>query len=137
MTHSTQCHQVTEIKNAMTTISGVTTEQPTYDAVIQKTFSRIHGRPTRQDRDQLHKEVEHVLVDISVPALTWSGVYRLLAEARTQKTYKYLSGETYYGPSRKDPEIYDSTILETTSEYEKETKTVEWEGWRTACGAPR
>ena len=35
--------------------------------------------------------------------------------------------------------MYKPTILETTSEYEKDTKTAQWEGWRTTwdtrCGA--
>ena len=131
MTHTPKYQQVTENKRTMTTISGASAEQPTYDAVIQKTFSRIQGRPTRQDRDQPHNEVEHVLVDISVPGLAWSNKYGLLVEARTSTVYKNLSGKTYHEPSRNDPKMYDPTILETTSKYVREIKTAEWEDWRT------
>ena len=115
------------VSEDMITISGASAKQPTYDATIQKTFSQIQGQTTRQDREQLHKEVEHVLVDIRVPGLAWSGVYGLLTEVRTQTAYRNLSGETYYKPSRRDPEMYDPTILETISEYGRETKTAEWE----------
>ena len=106
----------------MTTITGANTEQPTYDAIIKKTFSRIHERPTRQDRDQLHKEVEHVLVDINVPHLEWSGKYGLLAEARTQTTYRNLSVNTYHEPSRTEPAMSDPTITSVESDFDKDNK---------------
>ena len=62
-------HKVPRKEKAMKTINGSNTEQPTYDFIIEKNCPQIHRRPTRQDRDELHKhkEVEHVLVDISVP----------------------------------------------------------------------
>ena len=104
----------------MTAISGASAEQTTYDAVIQKTFSPIQGRPTRQDRDKLHKEVEHVLVDISVPGLVWFERYGLLAEVRSQTAYINISGETYYKPSRNNPEMYDPAILESINKYVRE-----------------
>ena len=53
-------------------------EQTTYDAVISKTFTRITECPlTRRSVDTLRKEVEHVLVNISVPNFGWSEKYGL------------------------------------------------------------
>ena len=77
----------------MTQVSGANTEEPTYDAVIKKTSPRISEcLPTRQSRDRLLNEVEHVLVDISCPAFFWSGKYGLLGDVSPIVEYNILSG---------------------------------------------
>ena len=55
----------------MTYFSGVNARQPTYDAIIKKTFTEIYERPSRRQRDNLLVEVEKVLVGVSVPVETW------------------------------------------------------------------
>ena len=103
----------------MTSISGANKEHHTYDAVIHKTFSRIHRRPSRQDRDQLHKEVEHVLVDIRVPNFIWSGRYVLLVEARTKTAYKELSGLVYKEPKDNKHAMANPDITKFSIDYGK------------------
>ena len=54
----------------MTHVTGVDIEQPTYDAVIKKTFTKIDRCPSRRNRDNLLIKVEKVLVCVSVPEST-------------------------------------------------------------------
>ena len=54
----------------MTHFSGVNIRQPTYDAIIKKTFTEIQDRPSRRQKDNLLVEVEMVLVGVSVPLST-------------------------------------------------------------------
>ena len=49
----------------MTHSSGVNARQPTYDAIIKKTFTEINERPTRRQKDNLLIEVEKILVGVS------------------------------------------------------------------------
>ena len=115
----------------MSTITGANTEQPAFDSAFEKTFSRIHGRSTRQDWGTFHKEVEHVLVNIRVPSFERSNKYGLLAEARTQTAYTNLSTKMYYEPSRTEPTMTHPTISEAKYEFDKEKKKAERDGWCT------
>ena len=72
-------------------------EQAIYDAVISKTFTRItEYPPTRRSVDLLRKEVEHVLVNISVPNLGWSEKYGLLAEIKPDAEYTTITSGLVY-----------------------------------------
>ena len=66
----------------MTHSSGVNAREPTYDAIIKKTFTEINERPTRTKKDNLLVEVKKVLVGVSVPGFNWASRYRLLVETR-------------------------------------------------------
>ena len=94
----------------MTHSSGVNARQPTYDAIIKKTFTEINERPTRRQKDNLLVEVEKVLVGVSVPGFNWSSKYGLLAETRGGPAYKALSDKACAHPSNEEPpEIYPNT----------------------------
>ena len=66
----------------MDEMCGASAEQPTYGAVLRKKISPIERSPTRQNKDKLLEEVEHVLVEVSVPNLKESSEYGLLRETR-------------------------------------------------------
>ena len=90
----------------MTPASEANCEQLTYDAVIKKTFTRItECPPTRRSVDTLRKEVEHVLVEISVPTFFWSGKYSLLGEIRPTAAYITLFRLNYRKPDDEDPDL--------------------------------
>ena len=105
----------------MTQVSGVNIEQPTYDAVIKKTFTKIDGSPSRQNRDDLFIEVEKVLVCVSVPGFDWSGKYSLPAETRGGTEWKQFTGNEYEEPINKEPTDTRPYIKKKWSE-EKEKK---------------
>ena len=67
------------IRKHMAEMGKASADQPTYDNVLRKNLFPIDGRPSRQDRDKLLKEVEYVLMEISVPTFKWTSKYGLLA----------------------------------------------------------
>ena len=69
-------------QKAMTHSSGVNARQPTYDAIIKKTFTEINEQPTKRQKVNLLVEVKKVLVGVSVPGFNWASRYGLLAETR-------------------------------------------------------
>ena len=101
-------------------ITGANTELPAFNRVIEKTFTRNYGCPLRRDRDTLHKELEHVLVDISVRGFDWSVHYGLLAEARSASNYKTTTNPTYFDPGFIEPPMTEPSIKEATSDFERE-----------------
>ena len=72
-----------KINKIKTTITGANTELPPFNSAFEKNFTIIHRPPLRCDKDMLHKEIEHVLIDISIPYFDWSTYYRFLVEARS------------------------------------------------------
>ena len=87
----------------MTHSSGVNARQPTYFAIIKKTFTEINERPTRRQKDNLLIEVEKVLVGVSVSGFNWASKFGLLPETRRGPAYEQLSGEVYMHPSNEEP----------------------------------
>ena len=91
----------------MTHSSGVNASQPTYDAIIKKTFTEIKESTTRRQKDNLLVEVEKFLVGVSVPGFNWASRYDLLAETRGGEAYEKLSGKAYrHPPNEEYPELY-------------------------------
>ena len=113
------------------TINWANTELLAFNSAISKFFLRIHGKPSRQDRDTLHREKEHVLVDDSVPCFEWSGNYRLLAEVRIYTNYTNLSGLSYTDIDG-ESKMNDSFITDTMSDFEKDKNKTELNGTRTS-----
>ena len=103
----------------MAQVSKANTEQLTYDTMIQETFSNIRGRPSRQDSNELLKEIEHVLVVIRVPNFKWSGKYGLLVEARSETEYMKLSGKYCKQPSYDEPTMTNPAIKKKWSSFKK------------------
>ena len=100
-------------------------EQTTYDTVIRKTFTRItECPPTRRSVDTLGKEVEHVLVNISVPNFGWSEKYGLLAEIKPDAEYTTITGGlVYLAVDDKEPSLIHARIRRTNSNYRKKKRT--------------
>ena len=74
-------------------------EQSTYDALIQKTFTRIIKCPsTRRSVDTLKKEVKHVMVNISTPDFGRSEKYELLDKIKPAAEYTTITGGLVYVP---------------------------------------
>ena len=110
----------------MTHSSGVNARQPTYDAIIKKTFTKIHERPSRRQKDNLLIEVEKVLVVVSVPGFNWSSRFGLLTETRGGPAYEKLSGKAYMHPSNEEPCEICPNIKKKWKIAKKERKWVEW-----------
>ena len=117
----------------MTQVSGANTEQPTYDAVIKKTFTKIDGRPSRRNRDNLLIEVEKVLVCLIVPGFDWARKYGLLAETREGTEWEQLTGKVYEEPSNEEPTDTHPHIKKKWKEEKKERKKVKWDSYKTSC----
>ena len=109
-------------------------EQTTYDAVISKTFTRItECPPTRRSVDTLRKEVEHVLVNISVPNFGWSEKYGLLAEIKPGAEYTTITGGlVYVAVDDEEPSLTHPRIRRTNSKYRKKKRTTAWSAYRTS-----
>ena len=110
----------------MTTITGAKTEQPAFNSTIEKTITRTHGRILHRNRDTLHKEIEHIFIDISVPWFDWSEQYELLTESRTKINYKDLTNLNYLEPGIGKPPMANPTIKENTPTYQKEREKQKW-----------
>ena len=123
----------------MTIITGAHAELPVYNSAIKKNFSKINGRPSRRDRNTLHKEVEHVLIEVSVQCFEYSGKYGLLTEARTATAYSNLNHLNYTRPSSVEHKMADPDNTDVTSAFEKEKQKAEWNRmhtlWYTRRGA--
>ena len=81
---------------------------------------------------KIRKEVEHVLVEISVPAFFWSGKYGLLGEIRPTAAYNTLSGLNYRKPDDKESDLTHPRIKKSNSKYRKGKRTATWSGHRTS-----
>ena len=115
----------------MTQVSGVNIEQPTYDAVIKKTFTKIDGRPSRKNRDNLLVEVEKVLVCLNVPRFDWSSKYGLLAKTRGETKLEEPTGREYKEPSNEEPPATRPKIKKKWSALKKEIKKEAWDCYKT------
>ena len=87
----------------MTPSNGVNARQPTYGAIIKKTFTKIDEQPIRRHKDNLLVEVGKILVGVSVPGFDWASRYGLLAETRGGQAYQTLSGKVYTDPDKEEP----------------------------------
>ena len=87
----------------MTSISGITVRQTTYDSIIKKIFTRIDRRPTRRMKDNLLTEVKKVCVGVCVSGFDWASRYGLIAEIIGGAEYEVLTGLAYTEPPKEDP----------------------------------
>ena len=106
----------------MAHVTGVNIEQPTYDAVIKKTFTKINGCPSRRNRDNLLVEVEKFLVCVSVSGFDWASKYGLLAKTRGGTEWEQLTGKVYEEPSNEEPADTRPHIKKKWKEEKKERK---------------
>ena len=117
----------------MTHSSGVNASQPTYDAIIKKTFTEINERPTGRQKDNLLVEVKKVLVGVSVPGFNWSSKYGFLAETRGGPAYERLLGKAYAHPPNEEPPKVYPNMRKKWKSGKKEKMEAEWNMYKTAC----
>ena len=99
-----------------------------YKSVRSHPFTRIHGRPTRNNFDIL-KEEESMLAckveDINYPWIkNTTGEYGLLADIIRGAEYDHLTGiSTYAEPT--EPAAYNTTITNATATHKRKQKEEE------------
>jgi hypothetical protein len=109
-------------------------EVTAYNAIRMKPLTKIVGRPTIRDRNNLVDELCEASVDIDL-SFTWSigddGTnYGALAEVMETAAYTTLSGQTWINETL--PAAFDSTIVTTTSAYNLSKRSAEHEDKRYA-----
>jgi len=72
-----------------------TLENTTYDTVRSSSFTKIHGRPTRSDYENLKKEASDLASELDDITYDWSrsptgDEYGLLAEIIDEDEYNHL-----------------------------------------------
>ena len=92
------------------------TEQAAYEQVRLQAFTKIHGRPTRLDRNLLREEVCAAASEVEIP-FAENGDYGLLGEVMDADEYTTLTGLVYAVPE--EPSAYDEDIGEDTEEHER------------------
>ena len=90
------------------------TEQAAYDQVTNKPFTKIHGRPTRTDRNYLRDEVCAAASDRDTP-FAEAGDFRLLGEIMEADEYTALTSLVYAEPE--EPEAYDEDITKEMDDH--------------------
>ena len=105
-------------------------EATAYESVRSHPFTRIHGRPTRNDFDTLKEEASMLACEMEDINYPWSksatGEYGLLADIIVGAEYDHLTGiSTYAEP----PELaaYNATITNATATHKPKQKEEEWE----------
>ena len=114
------------------------TEQSAYEQIRQKPLTKIHGRPTRLDRNQLRDELCAAASEVDMP-FEENGEYGLLGEVMEADEYTNLTGLVHMAVQR--PTAYDEDIDEDTLDYlRKQMEALHnerLEGWYTRVGALR
>jgi hypothetical protein len=93
-----------------------------YKTARSHPFTRIHGRPTRQDFNTLKEEGSLLACKVEDITYPWSrnatGEYDLLADIIGADKYNHLTGiDSYTVPN--EPAAYDTTITNATSTQER------------------
>lgn len=114
------------------------TEQSAYEQVRLKPFTKIHGRPSRLDRNVLREELCATASEVDMP-FDESGDYGLLGEIMEADEYTTITGLTYF-PLEK-PSAYDEDITDEMEHHERKQLEAEHserlEAWHTRRGALR
>ena len=115
----------------MPSSSAKLAEQMSYDAVRSVPFTRIHGRPTRQDYKLLKKEASDLASKVDNLTFAWSRdpttgeEYGLLAEIIGDVEYVNLTNQTWTLPV--EPASYDPGITAATVTHQRKRMDKEWE----------
>lgn len=114
------------------------TEQSAYEQVRLNPFTKIHGRPSRLDRNTLREELCAAASEVDMP-YEESGDFGLLGEVMEADEYTTITALTYY-PLEK-PSAYDEDITEEMDHHERKQLEAEHnerlEAWHTRKGALR
>jgi hypothetical protein len=103
-----------------------TLEQTTYDTVRSSSFTKIQGRPTQSDYENLKKEASDLASELDDITYDWSrsptGVkYGLLAKIIGEDKYYHLTNLMWtqeVEPATYDPAINDITAIYTRKRME-------------------
>jgi hypothetical protein len=107
-----------------------TLEQATYDTVHYSSFTKIHGRPTQSNYEDLKKEASDLASKLDDITYNWSqspngDKYGLLAKITGKDEYYHLTNLTW--TQEVEPATYDPAINDTTATYTWKQKEQEWE----------
>jgi len=97
----------------------------------QKPFTRIHGRPTRQDCELIIKEASDLASKVENITFTWSRdtatgeEYGLLAEIIGDIEYTHLTNLNW--TQETEPTLYDPAITAATATHTRKRMEEEWE----------
>jgi hypothetical protein len=120
----------------MPSSSAKAAETTSYDGVCATPFTRIHGRPTRQDYELLKKEASDLASEVENITFTWScdtatgEEYGLLAEIIGDVEYTHLTNLNW--AQETEPASSDPAIQETTATHTRKRMEEEWEEKRTS-----
>ncbi len=100
----------------------------TYKLARRTPFTKIHGRPSRNDYEILKKEASDLACELDNITHDWShsaagDEYGLLAEMIGKDKYDHLINLTWVQetePSNYDPAITDATVTHTRKRMEQE-----------------
>ncbi len=107
-----------------------TLEQTTYDTVCSSSFTKIHGRPTQSDYENLKKEASDLASKLDDITYDWSrsptgDEYGLLAKIIGKDEYYHLTNLTWTQEVK--PATYDPAINDATATYTRKQMEQEWE----------
>jgi hypothetical protein len=111
--------------------SAKAAETTSYDAVRANPFTRIHGRPTRQDYELLKKEASDLASEVDNITFEWSRdiatgeEYGLLAEIICDVEYNHLTNLIW--AQEREPATYDPAITAATATHTRKRMEEEWE----------
>jgi hypothetical protein len=110
-----------------------TLENTTCDTVCTSSFTKIHGRPTQSDYENLKKEAADLASKLDDITYTWSRCpigqeFGLLAKTIGEDEYHHLTGLTWVQES--EPATYDPNINDTTATHTRNCMEQEWEHTR-------
>jgi hypothetical protein len=111
-------------------------ETTSYDGVRATPFTRIHGRPTRQDYELLKKEASDLASEVDNITFTWSRdtatgeEYGLLAEIIGDVEYTHLTNLNW--AQEMEPTSYDPAITAATATHTRKRMEEEWDEKRTS-----
>ena len=106
-------------------------ETTSYDGVRATSFTRIHGRPTRQDYELLKKEASDLASEVDNITFTWSRdtatgeEYGLLAEIIGDVEYTHLTNLNW--AQEMEPTSYDPAITAATATHTRKRMEEEWD----------
>ena len=100
-------------------------EMTAFESVRAKTFTRVHGRPTRRDYEILKEEAYAPANEVEDITYVWSknntDNYGLLADIMGVEEYDNLTSIAIYRIPN-EPASYDSNILDTTPTHTRRKK---------------
>ena len=118
-------------KNNTPSSSAKLGKQTAQDAVQSVLFTRIQGRPTRQDYELLKKEASDLASKVDNLTFAWScdptteEEYGLLAEIIGNVEYVHLTNQTW--TLAVEPVSYDPGITAATVTHQRKRMEEEWE----------